>query len=337
MNKLAIDVELVVASLHLPVEVHAHEARGYCPMHKERTGKEDSNPSWWVNLETGMHMCFSCHYKGNLMQLICDVNGFYQESWGGDKGFDYKAAEEWLSGITNIRPERMMEILKSLPNYIKAKPKPLEMSEARLAVFSLPPDEVLKSRNITVASAEKYEILWEDSKKNWILPLRNPESKALLGWQEKGTINRTFYNRPAGLQKSKTLFGVKNQTESRVVVVESPLDCARMHSAGVDSVVAICGSMMSAEQLKLIRASETIICAFDNPNIDAAGLKASQEMREAARKFGLNLFFFNYGDSNKKDPGDLTNEEIVWGIENAKSYVLGEKAYVSGNAQAVPS
>jgi hypothetical protein len=51
-------------------------------------------------------------------------------------------------------------------------------------------------------------------------------------------------------------------------------------------------------------------------------------MREFARKYGLNVAFFNYGDSGKKDPGDLTDEEIAWGIANAKSSILGEKAYV---------
>jgi hypothetical protein len=40
------------------------------------------------------------------------------------------------------------------------------------------------------------------------------------------------------------------------------------------------------------------------------------------------MFFFNYGSSGKKDPGDLTDDEIAWGIHNAKSSVLGEMAYV---------
>jgi hypothetical protein len=304
-------------------------------MHKLRTGKEDSNPSWWVNLETGMHMCFSCHYKGNLLQLIADINGFYVASWGNDKGYDYKAAEEWLSTIAEVEPERLLEILRGLPEYIAPLAKPLEMSEARLAVFIEPPEEALAARRISKASATSYSILWDDSKKAWVLPLREPHFNKLMGWQEKGTLERTFYNRPAGLQKSKTLFGIEGQNEEQVVVVESPLDCARIASAGVTGAVAICGSSISQEQIKLLRFSDKIICAFDNPNLDGAGRKASEDMRAAARKYGLNLFFFNYGDSNKKDPGDLTDEEILWGIDNAKSYILGEQAYVQGNAKTL--
>jgi DNA primase len=95
--------------------------------------------------------------------------------------------------------------------------------------------------------------------------------------------------------------------------------------------VATCGTTLSEDQIKLLRYSDKIVCAFDNPNVDKAGRKASDEMRKFARKYGLNLFFFNYGDTGAKDPGDLTDEQIAWGITNAKSSVLGELAYVQGN------
>jgi DNA primase len=154
----------------------------------------------------------------------------------------------------------------------------------------------------------------------------------LIGWQEKGTIDRTFFNRPTGLSKSKTLFGVENQDENLAIVVESPLDCVRIDSAGISGAMAICGSTLSEEQVKLLRYSFKIIAAFDNPNVDKAGRKASKEMLEWARKYGLNLFFFNYGDTNKKDPGDMTDEEIRWGVDNAVSALFGESAYVQGDS-----
>jgi DNA primase len=86
-----------------------------------------------------------------------------------------------------------------------------------------------------------------------------------------------------------------------------------------------------------MKHSQKVIVAFDNPNLDKAGRKASKEMIGWARKYGLNLFFFNYGSTGKKDPGDLTDAEIAWGIENAKSFIFGEQAYVSRDAEAVPS
>lgn len=322
------DIPSVLERLGYDYSERGAEANGLCPMHYARTGKEDHSPSWWINLETGMHICFSCGYKGNLLQLVCDVNEFYTKGLDDNYRYDYNAAIAWIGSNAEIPISKMQEILDNLPNRFEAIPGPVPMSEARLAIFVPPTPEALASRNLTAEAAAKYGILWDDKNKNWILPLREPHFNKLMGWQEKGTVKRTFMNRPPGMPRSKTLFGIENQSESLVIVVESPLDCARIASAGVEGAVAVCGSNVSEEQVKLLRYSDRIIAAFDNPKFDAAGKKASAELSKLSLKYGLNLSFFNYGDSGKKDPGDLTNEEIVWGIENAKTSLIGEKAYV---------
>ena len=328
------DVELVLNHLGIDYSIRGVEANGLCPMHEEITGKVDRSPSWWINIETGAHICFSCHYKGNVTQLVCDIKQFYLPN---SKQYDYNAALAWLGTLTEISPDELAERLLSLPNYIKANTSKLVMNEARLAVFVDPPKHALESRHITADAVKQYGILWDDKTSTWILPLREPDSGTLLGWQEKGTLDRTFRNRPAGLKKSSTLFGLENQQEQAVIVVESPLDCVRMASAGIAGAVAICGSSLSEKQVKLLRYSDKIVCAFDNPSIDKAGKKACDEMLDFARKYGLNLFFFNYGDSNKKDPGEMTDSEITWGVENAQSVILGELAYVQRNTQTVSS
>jgi len=329
---MLVDVSLVLDALGIEYDERGIESNGFCPMHHVRTGRIDNSPSWWINNESGMHICFSCGYKGNLLQLVCDVNEFYKDVWGKDYAYDYVAARLWLSQVSEIPIEKLLEMVQSLPNRMEAMPKPLEMSEARLAVFVSPPAEELAKRGITAEAAKQYGILWDKNKATWILPLREPENNKLMGWQEKGTVHRTFFNRPGGLQKSKTLFGVENQNEHVVFVVESPLDCAHLASAGVTGAVAICGSSISEEQVKLLRRSDKIIAAFDQ---DAAGYKASEELRKLARKYGLNLFFFSYPSSGAKDPGDLTSEEIAWGIANAKSSILGESAYVQRHTETV--
>jgi hypothetical protein len=323
-----IHIPAVLEKLGLDYDEKGTEANSLCPMHEQRTGKADRSPSWWINLESGAHICFSCGYKGNILQLVCDINEFYYKGSNDIYHYDYEAAKHWVAQGTEIPIKKLQEIIDGLPNYLEPAPTPLAMSEARLAVFVEPPLEELEKRSISPEAAAKYHLMWDKNKSAWILPLREPHFMKLMGWQEKGTLNRTFFNRPSGLQKSKTLFGIENQNESLVIVVESPLDCARIASAGIPGAVAICGSSASEEQVKLLRYSERIIAAFDNPKVDHAGKKASGELNKLALKYGLNLSFFNYGDSGKKDPGDLTNEEIVWGVENAKTSLLGEKAYV---------
>lgn len=311
-------------------------AKALCPMHERITGREDHNPSWFIHMENGQHICFSCGYKGNLVQLVCDVKEFYTPVWGdSEMHYDYGMGNKWLAGAIEVSIDELKEAMSKIPTYVMAPPALLPMSEARLAVYVDPEPEALASRNITLESAQKYQVLWNQKTKTWILPIRDPHFNKLIGWQEKGTVDRTFKNRPSGVKKSKTIFGIEIQSEELAIVVESPLDCLRIHSAGFEGAVATFGAIVSEEQAKLLRYSGKIIAAFDNPNIDPAGKKASDQMRIWARKFGMNLFFFNYGESSKKDPGDMTDEEIRWGIENAKTSILGESAYVYGNAQAL--
>jgi hypothetical protein len=85
--------------------------------------------------------------------------------------------------------------------------------------------------------------------------------------------------------------------------------------------------MVSAPQIKLLRRSEIVISAFDNPSFDPSGKKASEQMLEIARKYGFELKFFNYRDPHAKDIGDMSEEDIRFGIEKAKDMIFGEKAF----------
>ena len=325
---IAVDIEAVLTALGMSYDVRGREAFALCPMHERRTGKADNSPSWWINVETGMHTCFSCHYKGNLVQLVADVKGFYLKTWGDATDYDYVAAEGWLATVSEISAEKLAEMLKAIPTRVEAYQPLVEMSEARLAVFVAPPSDKLEERKISWESAAAYEIMWDQEREAWVLPFRDPETQKLLGWQEKGTKERTFMNRPPGLPRSKTLFGLSQLRSEVAYLVESPLDCARFFTAGYAGAMAICGSTINEEQVKLIRNADRVIAAFDNPKVDPAGKKASAEITKWAIKYGINLSFFNYGDSGKKDPGDLTDDEISWGIANAKSSLYGELAYV---------
>ena len=135
-------------------------------------------------------------------------------------------------------------------------------------------------------------------------------------------------NRPPGLARSRTLFGLPQLRDDVVYLVESPLDCARLYTAGYPGALAVCGSTIKEEQVKLIRSSSKIIAAFDNPKIDQAGKKVSDDIRKLALKYGLNLSYFNYGESGNKDPGDMSDEDIKWGIDHAQSFLIGQSAYV---------
>lgn len=340
----AVNIEDVLDALGLDYSVRGNEANALCPAHKRIVGRDDNSPSWWVNLSTGQHICFSCHYSGGLLALIADVQGYVTELWGDEVSYDFVAARAWLDNIAQIDPARLAVLLASIPTrVIEASSALVPMSRARLALFDPPPVEALSARDVTRAAVEHYGVLWDTKKQLWILPIwqldlsvdapdRAANSSVLLGWQEKGQFHKHFFNRPPGMKKSSTLFGAPQIREDIAVVVESPLDCVRFHSAGIEGAVAICGSSMSEQQFKLIRSVSKVVFAFDS---DSAGHKASKEVTELCHKYGVNARFFNYGSTGKKDPGEMTDTELAWGVENSISYLYGERAYVQGKALPV--
>ena len=55
------EMEDTLARLEIAVtSIRGVEIQALCPAHFERTGKEDHNPSWYINADTGAHICFSC-------------------------------------------------------------------------------------------------------------------------------------------------------------------------------------------------------------------------------------------------------------------------------------
>ena len=310
-----VDIEKVLLNLDITLTAQrGDEVQGLCPMHKARTGREDIHPDWWINSVTGAHFCFSCGYKRNIYTLVADL-----------KGIDYFDAKDYVDSSQEVDVDTLLKRIRELPQYISTVEEPLAMSEARLAVFVDPPENELRKRFITPAAAKHHGVLWDPKHEAWIVPIREPNEHTLWGWQEKGARGRFFRNQPQGVKKSKTVFGVEVMSTETLVVVESPLDVARLTSAGVEGSISTYGAIISEEQAKIMRRAKKVIAAFDK---DDAGMHANELMRGFARKYGIELSYFNYTGIDVKDPGDMTEKEIKRGIETAKDMIYGKAAYV---------
>jgi hypothetical protein len=317
------DVEQALLRLGLDHKAqHRDELTGWCPMHLERTGREDFNPSWSINVETGVHHCFSCGYKGTLLTLVAEILDLKTE-WGR---LDFDAAKDWLRASIQVDLDLLIKHVEQMRESYVSLPRPVEMSEARLAVFNSAPEWALAARKLTATACYNFGVLWNDKQESWITPIRDPKTNKLMGWQEKGQNSRLFRNRPAGVQKSKTLFGLDVWMGGTMIVVESPLDAVYLSSLRIGSGVSTFGASVSSEQIDLMRQADKLILAFDNPKVDPAGEKASLDMFTRIRSLGMECSFFAYGDSGKKDIGDMALEEVQNGINNAKHFVFGVEA-----------
>lgn len=315
-------IEGVLISLGIETTQRGDELTGLCPMHLERTGRQDNNPSWSMNAETGVHHCFSCGYKGTLLTLVAEIKDF-TTSWGN---LDFDSAKEWLNANIEINFDYLAKQLEEARNTYVPMPIPVTMSEARLAVFdSVPPTWALEARELTEDGCVLYGVKWNTLTNSWITPIRNPKDFKLMGWQEKSQTQRLFRNRPTGVAKSKTLFGIERFKGGTMIVVESPLDAVKLGSFGIPGGVSTFGASISNDQIQLMKAADKLIIAMDN---DAAGKKASKDILERTRKEGMECWFLSYEGADVKDVGDMSETLVHYCIEGSKHSVFGEAAFL---------
>lgn len=284
-------IETILTEIGINFYEKSDEAFASCPSH------HDSGDSWSINLETGLHHCFSCGFSGDLASLVSFM-----------LKLSYAEATVWIVSRMGLsRAKHWLESKGSLPQ------KELRLTDADLALFISPPQYALNSRRITAESASKYEVLWNDRRGSWIFPIRSTDG-SLMGWQEKNA--RRFRNYPVSCRKSETLFGIRTVTDgSTVILVESPVDAVRCLSSGAGIGLSSFGVQVSNKQLAIIHdVSRHLILALDN---DIYGISETHRICREFRQLPVSVF--NYGELKVKDIGEMTDEQIRWGITGAIS------------------
>jgi DNA primase len=303
------DMEDLLVRLEIEViNFNGSEVRGSCPAHLERTGHIDHNPSWFINADTGAHICFSCGFKGSLYSLISYV-----------QGIDYEKARDWIGAGEDL----VLKYDRAVKEKRSEISEQTAITESMLSAFVEPPEDALISRGITSHAAREYEVLWDRLRESWILPVRDAVTGQLCGWQEKGYKTRHFNNYPKGMKKNVALFGYRQYTGGDMIVVESPLDVVRLASVGITGGVSTFGCLVSTAQINVIRGADRVIFAMDN---DDAGHKSSKDLLKACKDYWFEAWFFDYSNTDCKDVGGMSKSESLDGLKGANHRIRGEKA-----------
>lgn len=267
-----------------------------CPAHLALTGRRDRKPSFWVNGVSGLFHCFSCGYSGPFIQLVEDGLGLGRLEafrWIARRGV-YRTAESGEAEADRREDE---------PG----------VTEASLALFTKPPDQAVAGRQLSGASCAALGVLWDPRVSHWIIPVRNPETGELWGWQEKGP--RFFRNYPVGVTKSRTLFGDLSWRGEVALLVESPLDVVRAHGLGITGCFASFGAHVSEAQMRLLKAwARSLVLGLDN---DSAGNGARDKLYARWRPRGLSMRFLDYRGTTAKDIGDMDDPSVIRSYENS--------------------
>lgn len=290
------DVGTILAELGISFRVSGTEAFSTCPFHNPE-GLRENHVSFSVSMKNGTYYCFSCGAKGNLAHLMSRL-----------KGMPYPLAVIEVNGkIGWAKADAWREDYEN-KNFA---PPTFKISETDLALFTDVPQDVLEGRGIEPEQAKLFGVRWNTDNRSWILPIRDPNTNELWGWQEKFNDTRLFRNYPSGIKKSKTLFGLDAFADgSTITLVESPLDAVRVSAFGRGSGLASSGLQISNQQLSIVfDRSNDVVLALDN---DSAGVRETTRIcREYLGQGKITVFSYEFSDA--KDPGDMSDKEIELG------------------------
>jgi Toprim domain-containing protein len=273
--------------------VSGDEITMWCPAHLSRLGRPDKRPSFDFNQSKLVGNCPSCGW--NVPSL-----SFLIEYVTGEPPIDdvLIEAQKMAVGeaVRRLAQSKRDVLLKDSPRY-------LEWTLAHK--FTPVPRQLLEFRRLTRTAADHFGIRWDPSQRCWVLPIRTPQG-SILGWQQRQKGG--FWNYPKGVQKSGTLFGFHQVESERVVLVESPLDVARLWQAGVPPVSSY-GSGVSNRQVELLaRNFSVVVVALDN---DPPGNEAADRVMYQLRK-RIAALRWDYSGTNAKDPGDYVSDEELY-------------------------
>ena len=299
-----------------------------CPFH------DDVNPSMIIDLSEGSFYCFGCGLKGNaydfvrlanpeLTDLQCvivlekiqrtkqtsDVTLKRMKKKRTDTGRALEEAEDYYYGLRRTdweNPENEQQ--KQIVAYMESRG-----FQARDLVFA--------------DCRENYSIAYP-----FIFPIL--DNGRFCGWVGRtmdsrvAQIRKYLYNE--GFYKRNTLCGVYHKN-SVVYLCEGYMDYLSLRTRGkLNNVCAVLGwhiSDMQVEKLKE-KGVTTVVSALDN---DKSGEKGTELLR---KYFEVIRFPFPEG---RKDPGEMTREEIRRAIRRVEREVKHETAYQGKSESSVLS
>ncbi len=284
-----------------------------CPFHN------DSHPSFLVSPDKGIAYCFACQSGGDIFSFIQKIEGVdFPEAVKilAEKAGVEIPKEGMKKGPTVSKDEktRLRECLEAAQKFymkkLKEVPRSLEYVVSRgvtpelMAKFGIgyAPDsfsetyEHLLKQNFTrgeliaAGLAVQKELegkIYDRFRHRIMFPIHDAQGVVIgFGGRAMGDSDAKYVNSPEGplYNKSSVLFGLFAARDAirkarSVVLVEGYFDAVACHKAGVENVVAVSGTALTEQHVKIIkRYAESVVLCLDQDN---AGQLA------AARSFDL--------------------------------------------------
>ena len=333
---------------YIPLVQRGKNYFGICPFH------DDHNPSMSVSTEKQMYKCFVCGAAGDVFTFVKNYEKIsYEESVskiaskiGINIKFDSKKKESDIYSnqyeIYDIANKYYQNNLntslgKIAKNYLKERnisDDVIKYFQIGLSLSDNKLYDLLKNKNFDDDLLVKSGICIRKDKINDIFKNRimfplwdiNGRTIGFSGRVYEGNDQSKYVNTMETdiFKKGSLLYNYHNAREyilknERIIIVEGFMDVIRLHTVGIDNVVATMGTAITNEQLNLIRkVSKNVILMFDG---DAAGNKATESFIENSKDIDFNIKIVRLEDNLDPDEYILKNgkEKMVDHLNHAYS------------------
>ena len=293
--------------------------KGLCPFHQEKT------PSFFVSPERQFFKCFGCGESGDVISFLMKIEGwsFYEtlkyladmtgvklENIPIDPDSKFKEKLFYLNKVAShfyhylltkhklgqfgrdYLVERQISQKTAKDFYLGYAPAGWDSLSRYLKKKGLDLDLAVRAGLIIKSNPNRYYDRFRD---RLIFPLFNILGEVVgFGGRRLKADDQVpkYINSPETViyNKSRHLFGLYQAKKAirqskQVIVTEGEFDVLSSYQAGVQNIVAVKGSVLTPQHLKILkRYSREIIFCFDN---DQAGIKACQRSFLMAENQGL--------------------------------------------------
>lgn len=297
--KHRVDMAALVSE-HLSLKRSGRGFVGLCPFHEEKT------PSFYVNPERGSFHCFGCNAGGNAFTFVMRMTGLtFPEAVRelaekvGVAVPESRASQgqDRLAEVNQLAAELFQVILhesrlgERARRYLEGRGLS-EETQRRFGLGFAPGEgwvEKLRGRDVSMTDLKRLGLVSEGRsgpyplfRDRLIFPIHDLSGRVIaFGGRAIGeTKGPKYLNSPESplYRKGHHLYGMalaRDEARSRdqVLLVEGYMDAIALSQAGMAHAVAVLGTALTADQLKLARrfAAEIVVC-FDG---DEAGRRAA--------------------------------------------------------------
>ena len=324
--KSAVAIRQVLLDYNIEMTERGEQLQGFCPL-PGHGGKKQS-PSFSVNIKKGIFQCFGCGAKGNVIDLVCFLEGWDKNDAGQFRKAAMLLHERYLVGTPPVQ--------SSSPNKIE-KTEKHQVEDTRPRVTNEPLNFTLKNldsnhyylhdRGLDDEVIEHFGLGYCSKgmmNGRIAIPLHDRAGK-LVGYagrfvdEKKINEDNPRYKFPGEREKDGTVYEFKKslfvyngfriqEPLADLLVVEGFFGLFALWQQGYKNVVVLMGSACSAEQsrllIDLVQADGRLWIFTDGDN---AGNRCAQEIfmqvspQRSVRRIVL---------AENKQPDDLTPDEL---------------------------